>query len=173
MPRRDFRDARCLVTGASSGLGRAIATKLAERGASVVLTGRSAQRLEQAGAELNSLDGRSGQALTVAADLTDPADRRRLFEVVSDRFGGALDLVVNSAGVGAYGRFESHDESVLRRVMEINLFALRVGLESRRRDRCVRRSDQSVSVPWDGKHDAPIARMRHHDRSVPRQEFLG
>jgi short-subunit dehydrogenase len=47
-----------------------------------------------------------------------------LFDAVSGHYSGALDLLVNSAGVGAYGRFESHDESVLRRVMEINFFAL-------------------------------------------------
>jgi short-subunit dehydrogenase len=124
MPRRTLRDARCLVTGASSGLGRAIAAKLVKRGASVVITGRSVERLEQARDELNAAAGRPDAALAVAADLTDPADRGRLFEAASDRFGGALDLVVNSAGVGAYGRFESHDPSVLRRVLEINLFAL-------------------------------------------------
>lgn len=122
MPRRTLHDARCLVTGASSGLGRAIAAKLVERGASVVLTGRSVERLDQVRNELNA--DRPDAAVAVAADLTDPADRRRLFDAVRDRFGGALDLVVNSAGVGAYGRFESHDESVLRRVLEINLFAL-------------------------------------------------
>ena len=63
------------------------------------------------------------QIITVAADLTLEADRRRLFEVVEDRLGG-LDLVVNNAGVGATGQFDTHDPSVLRRVFEINFFAM-------------------------------------------------
>lgn len=114
MPRRrSFRDARCLITGASSGLGRAIAEELLADGARVVLTGRSSDRLDEA-----------DRALAVPADLASPDDRRRLLSTVSDHFDGALDIVVNSAGVGAYGRFESHDESVARRIFEINVFAL-------------------------------------------------
>ena len=123
MPRRSFRSARCLVTGASSGLGRALAEHLAGAGARVVLTGRSAERLREvveglvrAGVDPSSLD-------IVAADLNEPADRDRLLDRVAARFG-ALDLLINAAGIGAYGHFETHDESVLRRLFAINFFAL-------------------------------------------------
>lgn len=122
MPRRTFSQARCLVTGASSGLGRAIAAELTAEGAQVILTGRSDERLRAVRDELNA--AHPGAATAIAADLTVPADRDRLFHALDERFGGALDVLVNSAGVGAYGRFESHDEAVLRRVMEINFFAL-------------------------------------------------
>lgn len=124
MPRRTFARARCLVTGASSGLGRAIAGALVRRGASVLLTGRSAGRLKAARDELTPLAAPGAFVKAVPADLTDSDDRRRLFDAAHETFGGALDLLVNSAGVGAYGRFESHDESVMRRVFEINVFAL-------------------------------------------------
>ena len=124
MPRRrSFRDARCLVTGASSGLGRALAEHLARAGARVVLTGRSADRLDAVVAGLVSGGVSPSALVSVPADLTDPADRHRLLAVASDRLG-ALDLAINAAGVGAYGHFETHDESVLRRLFEVNFFAL-------------------------------------------------
>lgn len=120
---RTFQDARCLVTGASSGLGRALVEVLVRAGARVVLTGRSVERLDAVARGLIAGGARPESLDRVVADLTRDDDRRRLFEITTDRLG-ALDLVINSAGVGAYGRFESHDESVLREVFEINLFAL-------------------------------------------------
>src|SRR5690348_10658142 len=103
MPRRrDYREARCLVTGASSGLGRALAVELVRRGAQVVLTGRSADRLDGTVRSLLDSGARPEAVLAVPADLTRPDDRRRLADAVADRFGGALDILVNSAGVGAY-----------------------------------------------------------------------
>ena len=121
--RRTLADARCLVTGASSGLGRALAEHLSAEGARLLLTGRSAERLESLARTLVDRGARPDSVATLAADLTDPADRRRLFEAAKDQFR-ALDLVVNCAGVGAYGHFETHDETILRRVFEINVFAL-------------------------------------------------
>ena len=61
--------------------------------------------------------------ITAAADLTVDDDRHRLFALAKDRFG-ALDLVINNAGVGAAGQFETHDPSVLRRIFEVNVFAM-------------------------------------------------
>ena len=126
MPRRrpSFRGARCLVTGASSGIGAAFARLLAAEGARVVLTGRSTDRLSAVAIELIDSGASPGDVVAVAADLTDPDDRRMLLSEASDRLGGALDLVVNAAGVGAYGRFESHEPSVLRDLLEINVIAL-------------------------------------------------
>lgn len=124
MPRRrSFDRARCLVTGASSGLGRAIAAALARAGARVVLTGRSADRLDEAARSLHADGIPPDRIATVAADLTLDDDRRRLFDRALAHLGG-LDIAVNSAGVGATGHFETHDPSVLRRVFEINVFAL-------------------------------------------------
>ncbi|HEU5116064.1 MAG TPA: SDR family NAD(P)-dependent oxidoreductase [Isosphaeraceae bacterium] len=124
MPRRRFNDARCLITGASSGLGRVLTQQLAQAGAQIVATGRSQERLEALVRDLEASGVPSGRVTTFAADITDDADRHRLIEAVSERFDGALDLVVQSAGVGAYGRFMSHEPSVLRQIFEINFFAL-------------------------------------------------
>ncbi len=124
MRRRTFRDARCLVTGASSGLGRAIVEHLAREGARVVLTGRSRERLDEVTAGLIATGVSIANLAICPADLTIAAERSALLEFVSDRFDGALDVVVNSAGIGAYGRFESHDETILRQVFEVNVIAL-------------------------------------------------
>ncbi|MDR3621987.1 MAG: SDR family NAD(P)-dependent oxidoreductase [Paludisphaera borealis] len=121
--RRSWNDTRALVTGASSGLGRAIAEHLVHLGATVVLTGRSAAKLDAVAHELLQSGAAPERIITVAADLTVDIDRQRLFDEIANRLG-ALDLVVNNAGVGATGQFDTHDPWVLRRVFEINFFAM-------------------------------------------------
>ena len=122
-PRRSFDGARCLVTGASSGLGRAIAEHLVRAGANVLLTGRSLPRLEATARDLVLGGARPEAVVAVDADLTEDEGRSKVVHAVADRFG-ALDLAINSAGVGATGHFDTHDPTVLRRVFEINVFAL-------------------------------------------------
>ncbi len=124
MPRLDFRDARCLVTGASTGLGRALAAELVRRGARVALVARNEARLDQARAALIASGAPAAAVLPIVADITSSDDRSRLFETIDHHFGTALDLAINNAGLGAYGRFESHDESVARRLFETNVFGL-------------------------------------------------
>lgn len=124
MPRRNYRDARCLVTGASMGLGRALAEELVRRGARVILAARSVDRLREVADGLIAAGAPPENVLPFPADVTLAEDRADLFRFASDEFSGALDLLVNNAGIGAYGRFESHDESVVRRLFEINVFAL-------------------------------------------------
>lgn len=124
MPRRDFRDARCLVTGTSAGLGRALAADLVRRGARVVMAARSADRLRDVADALIAEGADPEGVLPFPADVTLAEDRADLLAFASDRLGGGLDLAINNAGIGAYGRFESHDESVARKVFEVNVFAL-------------------------------------------------
>jgi uncharacterized protein len=124
MPRRRFEDARCLVTGASMGLGRALAEALVRRGARVVLAARSADRLREVADGLIEAGARPDSVLPFPADVTNPEDRADLLSFASEQFGGSLDLAINNAGIGAYGRFESHDPSTARRIFEINVFAL-------------------------------------------------
>src|SRR5271166_4748960 len=123
MARRTWSETRSLVTGASSGLGQALAARLVRAGATVLLTGRSTERLAAVVGGLKSEGADPARMITVAADLTIEEDRRRLFTLARERFG-ALDLVINNAGVGATGQFDTHDASVLRRVFEINVFAM-------------------------------------------------
>jgi len=86
-----------LITGAGSGIGRAVARALFEDGFSVVYTGRRRDPLEQAIAEANVPPERG---LVVPADVTQPSSVAALFEAVVERFG-RLDLLFNNAGVGA------------------------------------------------------------------------
>src|SRR5207245_1323382 len=119
MAKRSVHGSRGIVTGASSGIGRAIAVELARRGADLVLVARRRERLEELATELNGLPGR---VEIVAGDVTDPAVRERAVECARASFGG-LDLLVNNAGIGALGRFEDAGPDRLRRILEVNFFA--------------------------------------------------
>ena len=86
----DLQDHKALVTGATSGIGRAIALQLARDGAEVVVHGRNAAR----GAEtVGTITAAGGRARFVAADLNDPADLQRLVAAVGD-----VDVLINNAG---------------------------------------------------------------------------
>jgi short-subunit dehydrogenase len=99
-----------LVTGATGGLGQAIARALLRRGASLVLTGRRADVLEALAAETG------GRALP--CDLSDRAAVARL---VAD--AGAVDVLVSNAGLSSSGRFSSFDVEQIDRALEVNLRA--------------------------------------------------
>jgi short-subunit dehydrogenase len=108
------------VTGASSGIGYALALELAREGVRLVVVARRADRLAQL---VEAIGGLEGQVQAVVGDVTEQATRQRLVDVALANYGG-LDVLVNNAGIGAFGRFESADPDRLRRVMEVNFFAL-------------------------------------------------
>ena len=120
MAKRNLQNARAIVTGASSGIGRALALELAHGGAKLVVTARREDRLRQLAEEIT---GNGPRVEIVAGDITDPAVRRKAIETAEDGFGG-LDVLVNNAGVGAMGLFEQADPGRVRRIMELNFFAL-------------------------------------------------
>jgi short-subunit dehydrogenase len=119
MARRRLHDKRALVTGASSGIGRAIALELARQGVRQVLVARRGDRLAEAADEIRAL---GGQAEVVVGDVTDDATRCQALELAQTNFGG-LDVLVNNAGVSAHGRFADADPDRLRPIMETNFFA--------------------------------------------------
>jgi NAD(P)-dependent dehydrogenase (short-subunit alcohol dehydrogenase family) len=94
-PYHTLQDQKALVTGATSGLGRAIAFQLARDGAEVIVHGRDAARGAQT---VDAIIEASGRARFVAADLSNPADLRRLVEDIGD-----LDILVNNAGFSVFG----------------------------------------------------------------------
>ena len=116
---RTFPDRCYLVTGASRGIGRRIAIRLANRGARVALVGRTRSDLEETA---RTIESAGGQAVVIPADLTDPPARERVIASVLAAWG-QLDGLVNAAGVAAHGEFSTGTEEVLRQVMEINFFA--------------------------------------------------
>jgi NAD(P)-dependent dehydrogenase (short-subunit alcohol dehydrogenase family) len=107
-----------LITGAGSGVGRAVALALLREGYSVVLAGRRAAALEQTAAEAGPAGPR---ALAVAADVSDPASVLALFERTKETFG-RLDLLFNNAGTGAPAvPLEELTVEQWRRVVDVNL----------------------------------------------------
>jgi NAD(P)-dependent dehydrogenase (short-subunit alcohol dehydrogenase family) len=116
-----IQDAVVVVTGASSGIGRATVEALAAGGATVTAVARRREPLEAlAAAHPGDSDGR-GRVLAMPADVT---DARALEEVAAETVGrtGRLDAWVNNAAVNQYGRFEEVPLEEWRRVVEVNLF---------------------------------------------------
>ena len=105
-----------IVTGAGSGIGRAVAQKLLGAGYKVALAGRRREQLEETAAGAPGTD-----ALPVATDVTDPDSVAALFSAVRDKFG-RLDLLFNNAGTGAPPvPFEELTNEQWRNVVEVNL----------------------------------------------------
>jgi short-subunit dehydrogenase len=115
---RDLQGRRILITGASSGIGHALAEQAVHNGARVLLTSRSAAKLNQLAQTLASP---GAEVFTLAADVTSDRDRQRLVETATERLGG-LDVLVNNAGVASFGHFADSSEAILRQIMEVNFF---------------------------------------------------
>jgi NAD(P)-dependent dehydrogenase (short-subunit alcohol dehydrogenase family) len=109
-----------LVTGATSGIGRATALRFAVEGARVASIGRDADELERVVAEVREL---GGEALAVRADVTSEADARRAVEETVGRFGG-IDVLVNAAGIISNGSVETTSLADWDAMMNINLRAV-------------------------------------------------
>jgi short-subunit dehydrogenase len=127
MGRRSLTGMRIVLTGASSGIGEAMARQLHERGARLLVTARREDRLKRLQAELQAGETASNsppinQIEIMAGDLTEPAFRAALVEWCRDRWG-AVDILVNNAGAGAIGPFAEATTERLRGVMEIDFFA--------------------------------------------------
>jgi NAD(P)-dependent dehydrogenase (short-subunit alcohol dehydrogenase family) len=109
-----------IVTGATSGIGRATALRFAEAGARVSLIGRSAQMLKTVAQEIKS---RGGETLTIRADVTVQPITRRIVAQTVEHFGG-LDVLVNAAGHIVNGTIENTELAVWDAMMNVNLRAV-------------------------------------------------
>ncbi len=101
---RDFNGKWALVTGASAGIGAAIARELAGCGAKLILTARRAERLEGLAAELA---GNGTDVRIVVADLNDPAAPQQIYDA-TEGAGLTVDILINNAGLGQYGAFSTN-----------------------------------------------------------------
>lgn len=113
---RDFTGKVALITGAVRGLGRAAAARLLERGASVAVHVRDAERAEAVAGQLGA------GAFAVSGDLADAAALREIVDRTLDRYG-RLDILVNNAALALSTRFEQIPEEEWRRAMDINVTA--------------------------------------------------
>ena len=116
-PAPRFSGKTALVTGASSGIGRATAKALGREGARVVCAGRRADRLDQT---VESIRAAGSEAVAAAGDVRDEAVCARWVEAARERFGG-LDLLVNAAGVIGPGTLADTAPAEWDRVMDSNL----------------------------------------------------
>ncbi|AGL14187.1 SDR family oxidoreductase [Actinoplanes sp. N902-109] len=118
MERFEYAGRTCVVTGAASGIGAALAIELARRGAVLVLVDRDADGLAAVQARLAP-----AKADIEVVDLADGGDRLDLAARVADRHGG-VDLLVNNAGVAMSGTFDQVSMADFDWLMEINLRAV-------------------------------------------------
>jgi UDP-glucose 4-epimerase len=116
----DWQGKVAVVTGASSGIGEAIAKKFSREGLRVVLVARSRERLEHVAKQLRAL---GGEALVIVADLTQEEERLRVFEEVRAAYG-SVDVLVNNAGFGWYGFGSEMPWSLARQMLQINVAAV-------------------------------------------------
>ncbi len=112
-----LKDRVAVVTGSSTGIGRAIAERFGAEGAKVVVNSRHEQRAEEAAAALRAA---GVKAVGVAADVSRPEDAQRLAETAVREFGG-LDIWVNNAGINAIGPSLELEFRDFLRVLEVNL----------------------------------------------------
>jgi len=111
-----IRGRTAIVTGASSGIGHAVAIRLARQGASVALVARRRRELDSVASAIRA-DG--GQAIVVPCDVTDLADVLAANNEVSAKWG-AVDILVNAAGVGIWKNFEDISEAEHHQMMNVN-----------------------------------------------------
>lgn len=110
---------RIMITGGSSGLGRALAQRLVREGATVSLMARDDLRLAGAASEMRNL---GGQVMALPGDVRDPEDLERFLAATCERFGG-VDGLVNNAGELSSGAFAEHDDEVWEQDLELKLMA--------------------------------------------------
>jgi 3-oxoacyl-[acyl-carrier protein] reductase len=107
-----------IITGASRGIGAAIAQRLAQDGFSVVVN--YAGNEAEASALANKINAAGGRAITVQADVSKPAEVVRMFDVTEKEFGG-VDVLVNNAGIMTLSTIAAADDAMFDRIIAVNL----------------------------------------------------
>jgi NAD(P)-dependent dehydrogenase (short-subunit alcohol dehydrogenase family) len=115
-----FKGKVALVTGGTSGIGKATAIEFARAGAKVVLTGRREKEGAQVVAEIKKL---GGQAAFVRADVAKDADVKRMVDFTVEKFG-RLDIAFNNAGVEWKGPLDQATEAEYRRIFDVNVWGV-------------------------------------------------
>jgi 3-oxoacyl-[acyl-carrier protein] reductase len=108
-----IKGSKILITGGSSGIGKAAAKLLAENGASVGITGRDKQKLETVAKEIN--------ALAIHTDVSKESDIDLTYKTFLGKFGG-LDCLINNAGIGEFPTLEEITLEAFMRVYSVNVF---------------------------------------------------
>jgi short-subunit dehydrogenase len=114
----DIAGRTAIITGASSGIGQAVAAEFAGRGANVVLAARSRGKLDGLASELVQLPGR---ALVVPTDVTESLDVEALVRRAAEEFG-SVDILINNAGVGLFAPIADGNVENARYLFEVNFW---------------------------------------------------
>ncbi|WP_234017116.1 SDR family NAD(P)-dependent oxidoreductase [Nostoc sp. 'Lobaria pulmonaria (5183) cyanobiont'] len=109
-----------IITGASSGIGAAIAIALAEEGAQVAIAARRIERLNEVAQKIEAV---GGKALPIVTDVTDETQVNSLVQKVNTTLG-RIDILVNNAGIGGLGTIEDGDPAEWRRQFDLNVLGL-------------------------------------------------
>ncbi|MFF7939446.1 SDR family oxidoreductase [Nocardia gamkensis] len=118
----DLLGKSALVTGASRGIGKAVAAELLGRGANVLITARKKEPLEEAAAELREL-GHQGQVVALAGNSGVAEDRAAAVERAVTEFG-SLDVLINNTGINpVYGSLMEADLDAVRKIFDVNVVA--------------------------------------------------
>jgi len=113
-----FQNKVAIVTGASSGIGRAIARELSRQGANVILASRSKDKLDHLADEINN---KGGLAVSFPTDVTKEDECKSLIEGTIKAFG-KIDVLVNNAGISMRANFNETSLDVIRKVMDTNFW---------------------------------------------------
>ncbi|MDI7275012.1 MAG: SDR family NAD(P)-dependent oxidoreductase [Anaerolineae bacterium] len=109
-----------LITGGGQGIGRATALLFAREGARVALVARRRDRVE---AVKEEIERQGGQALAISADVSVPADTRRMVAQTVEAFG-SVDILVAAAGIFTYGHVVDHDDDAWLNLLKVNLYGV-------------------------------------------------
>lgn len=107
-----------IITGASSGIGKALAFEFGGAGAHIIITGRNLEKLNEVAQELRA---KNIDTLAIQADVSQEADNEKMVKEVIAKYD-KIDILINNAGISMRALFEDLDLSVIRQVMEINFF---------------------------------------------------
>ncbi len=113
---QDLSDKIILVTGASTGLGKALSLRLAEEKANLVLHARSAEKLQDV---VNEIKAKGGTASCFACDVTDMKQTRYAAEYIKDGYG-KIDVLINNAGIWYEGATERHPKEKILEMYKVN-----------------------------------------------------
>ncbi len=115
----DLKNKVVIITGASSGIGKGCAIEFVKAGCKVVITGRNAFSLSEAGKEIKSIA--NSEVLEVVSDVSIEEDCKRIINETIVRFG-KIDILINNAGISMRALFKDLDLKVIKQLMDINFW---------------------------------------------------
>ena len=113
-----MKDKVVVITGGSSGIGKALALHYGEMGSRIAITGRIIEELDEA---VTELEAKGIETIGIQGDVSVDDDNRKMVEAVLARFG-KIDVLINNAGISMRALFQETNLAVIRKIMDINFF---------------------------------------------------